>query len=272
MATARANARMALMLALGELQVNAGPDTRVTATGSIMDNPNPSKTPLAGIWDSWKIDSEALPSQSDYEKTGGKKQKFRKWLVSNADPIQTTQLDFISSPDLPVDERVTLMPELRNKTTTSKAVYGGLVPVVNIANRPDIGKYAYAVFDEGAKARIDTGYKPATGSNVGDLATTMGGGVRADVSRISGLEKIDRAAADLSKPGSQLHKTVSYASGNLLLASLGETADSQYNGLFHEVTTSSVGIFADVANGGLKQDLNSILNADRLPADFRGTT
>lgn len=49
MAIARANARMALMIAIGELQQHAGPDTRVTASADILDPANPS--PL-GVWKS----------------------------------------------------------------------------------------------------------------------------------------------------------------------------------------------------------------------------
>ena len=51
MARARANARLALMLALNELQKSAGDDRRVTVDGSIYEdakNPN-----VVGVWKSW---------------------------------------------------------------------------------------------------------------------------------------------------------------------------------------------------------------------------
>ena len=58
---ARANARMALMMALGELQKAAGPDQRVSATASILGSHSRTPTPLAprcrrqetlgGVWD-----------------------------------------------------------------------------------------------------------------------------------------------------------------------------------------------------------------------------
>jgi len=50
-ATARANARMALSLAIAELQKHAGPDQRVTARADLLDasSPNPAWT---GVWNS----------------------------------------------------------------------------------------------------------------------------------------------------------------------------------------------------------------------------
>jgi len=85
---ARANARMALMLALGELQKHAGPDTRITAPSSIVD---PDSPPLVGAWKSWEgseHDSAGRPWTPDYESKkaassdgGG---RFLGWLVSGA--------------------------------------------------------------------------------------------------------------------------------------------------------------------------------------------
>ena len=85
MAEAQANARMALMLAIGELQKHSGSDTRVTARADILDDNNP---PLLGVWKSWQGD--------DHEKTGSfagrpisignytqeKQNRFLAWLKS----------------------------------------------------------------------------------------------------------------------------------------------------------------------------------------------
>ena len=59
MATARSNARMALMLAVGELQKHAGLDTRITARADILDADN---APITGVWKSWE--------GTDHETTG----------------------------------------------------------------------------------------------------------------------------------------------------------------------------------------------------------
>ncbi|MEO5713685.1 MAG: hypothetical protein ABIT37_09370 [Luteolibacter sp.] len=263
---ARSNARLALMMALGELQTHAGPDTRITATGSIMGNPHKSKENITGVWESWKIDPKNPPGSAAYDKNGGKAQKFKKWLVSSANPALTEKLDFATSAPPAEKERVTLVPGFTSGTNAVSPVYGGLVPVVGDNNQK--GSYAYAVLDEGVKARIDSGFKPVTGTALGDLATTMASGTRPDIARIPGLEKISWAAADLSKPGYQLHKAMSFSNISLLLEKLGGPGDKSYQTLAHDITTTSMGVFSDAADGGLKQDLNSILNGASLPSDF----
>ena len=86
MATARANARMALLLALGELQKQAGIDTRVTARADILDKDNP---PILGVWQSWQgNDHEISGNFAGRPKSPGsnyraqKKKRFVAWLAS----------------------------------------------------------------------------------------------------------------------------------------------------------------------------------------------
>ena len=82
---ARANARLALMLAIGELQRQTGPDTRVTARADGLAENNP---PVLGTWKSWEGTNHETTgafagrpvSPGDY--IAKKKARFGSWLVS----------------------------------------------------------------------------------------------------------------------------------------------------------------------------------------------
>ena len=64
---ARANARLALMLALGELQQQLGPDQRISATAAILDESVGSSGDMeiahphwTGVWDSWAAGGQSF--------------------------------------------------------------------------------------------------------------------------------------------------------------------------------------------------------------------
>ena len=84
-ATARGNARLALLLALGDLQKHSGNDTRVTARADILDEDHP---PVTGVWKSWEGSdhsqsgsSEGRPiSPGNY--ASKKEDRFLGWLAS----------------------------------------------------------------------------------------------------------------------------------------------------------------------------------------------
>lgn len=58
MTEARANARMALIIAIGELQKYAGPDQRVTATGALLSD-DAVQPRWTGVWSTKSEDSLA---------------------------------------------------------------------------------------------------------------------------------------------------------------------------------------------------------------------
>ena len=78
---ARANARMALMIAIGELQKAAGPDQRVTATSTLLGSSGNAYTSgttaqdgkkhWVGVWDT-----------SSYSPAAPDSKTFKRWLVS----------------------------------------------------------------------------------------------------------------------------------------------------------------------------------------------
>ena len=61
MATARSNARLALMLAIGDLQKTAGTDRAITAPAAIIDEK--SHPGVTGVWSPWDRDVLAAAQQ-----------------------------------------------------------------------------------------------------------------------------------------------------------------------------------------------------------------
>ncbi|MFU8848900.1 MAG: hypothetical protein ACNA77_09330, partial [Opitutales bacterium] len=110
---AQANAKMALMQAIGELQKEMGPDQRISANAAIMDT-NPATPEVQGIqhphwlgvWDSWiagpipdSVNPNYPKNESHHQTIGNqpdasmrpvydnhKVSYFRRWLVSLKDP------------------------------------------------------------------------------------------------------------------------------------------------------------------------------------------
>ena len=63
-AEAQANARLALMLAIGELQKQLGPDQRVSANGAILATTTVQHPNWAGVWNSWQAGTRAAGTTS----------------------------------------------------------------------------------------------------------------------------------------------------------------------------------------------------------------
>ena len=263
MATARSNAKLALMLALGELQKGAGPDQRITARADIVDA-NIANPRLTGIWKSWDIKASAPPTSSDYDKTERDK-KFVGWLASSIDGIASNQIDFAT--------KAAASPvKLWDKGTLGTAapatdfVAAAKIPM----SQKTRGALAWAVMDEGVKVRINTPFQDEA-TTKGMQTAQLGSGERPNTSSVKGLEKLDREVFKYGSEGmTTIEKGITRLNFGLAADKLASGTGELLKPLIHDVTTSATGIFTDTAIGGLKEDFNLLTNAATLPANYAG--
>ena len=144
MVEARANARLALMLALNELQKAAGDDRRITVDGSFIDD---AKHPYAvGIWKSWspKLADNPTAGTPDYSK---KSQQFVTWLASGCESQELAALNWVKTGTL--DRPVDLFTEKSDGFLHS----GSLVDIDNRGRYQ--GALAWAIVQDATKAKIN---------------------------------------------------------------------------------------------------------------------
>jgi len=284
MAMARANARLAVLLALGDLQKSAGPDYRVTARADIKTG-NDANGRLTGVWgETWQSASDkatkvTLPTVADYDQ-GQRDQKFQGWLVSGTDPAATKQIDYLKkSPSSPVQLWGT--GTLGDNPPANSLVSAGKIPVAAPASAASgtssktgntTGAVAWAVLDEGVKARINTRYADDA-SSTGMKTVELGAGERPGVEFITGLNSLERKFFEKTATESAtIDKGITRLNFGLTGDALakGSAVREALRPLTHDVTTQSIGLFTDTARGGLKQDFQLMMNDAALPKEYLG--
>jgi hypothetical protein len=236
MAEARANARLAMMLAIGELQKELGPDQRISAPSGILDSDIASAKPddvdhrhLTGVW---AARNDALGGTPDYSR----EPSFRRWLVSNSDRTSTGTLDFAANGALtdPVD----IAPASPQETDPVRA---GRVPVGS-------GRLAWWVADENAKALAnpsdDADREAAPGA--AKLAVGFATPGPHGITVLPGL-------ADFPSNTETSAKAITRDTLGLVHA---ETGGDK---LFHHLSPYPQSVLASVTRGGLRQDLSLYL-------------
>jgi hypothetical protein len=268
-AVARANAMMGLHIAIGDLQASAGPDQRITAPGGAL-GPDTTQQMITGVWKSKKL---GLDSNSTDFSSEEKENQFVSWLVSDPDRERTSDPNFAkTSPSGP--RGVVDLVSATNLDSGAPVVQAAKVPLTtNSGSKAGVltGTYAYAVLDEGVKARVNIGILTSAG-DLANASTALGAGQRPILSGIPGIGKLDSLQVNLLKPEgrSLVAKMVSLQTS--VFAYHGSDKDVMKR-RFHDLTSSSLGILADVVNGGLKKDLNLLaeMKADGgLPAEYAG--
>lgn len=252
-ATARANARMALLLALGELQKAAGPDQRVTAAAGILPTrAADGRAHWIGVWDTSTYDPEKPDSKA-----------FLRWLVSPDYPAELTEAYNAAGED---DVFI-----LTGKDAASSV----RVPKISLATGTAGSQAcAYWVEDEGLKADLAW------------LEGDFGREERRQAARLSALPGVDygtfggpfdgRVNYPLQREGTDnpwlatLDKALSTADMPLVMNTDGNEA-AWLREWRHDITLGSCGVMADVKKGGLRRDLSLAFEMDDT-ADVSATS
>jgi len=244
MANARANARLSLMLSLGELQRELGPDQRISAVSGILGDPRPGAEGLAnpmltGVWDSRR---ETLEDRPDY----GRETSFRRWLVSSADPDALVGAEFPKAGGF--SDPVTLVGG-RRMAGQAVEVRAGKVPLPGTGGGG--GAFAWWVGDEGAK-----GYTSA----IDTLERDPGGlSVAASLQRSGTPGAFGMKAIATDFPANTADSDKVLTREQLMLLMEGIDAGEW----FHDLTPYSRGLVTDVVNGGMRKDLSLYLERPR---------
>jgi len=262
-ALARANAMLALKLAIGELQASAGLDQRVTAPGGILGDSTDQQR-ITGVWKANRLGPNS--SDSDFTKTK-KTNQFVKWLVSSPDRSKLEIEDFAKTSPGSGTSVVDLV-SAANLDDPKLVVKAQKVRIRKTPGADPTGSYAYAVLDEGVKARVNLGTLSPAGS-FASKSTALGSGQRPLLDGIPGIGSVAAANVDLDNPGgrSLTSKMVSLPTAEFAYGSTPNALKRK----IHDLTSTSVGVLADVANGGLKRDLNSLADMKStggLPSEY----
>lgn len=232
--TARSNARVALMLAIGELQKHAGADQRVTASANLLDSgsPNPMWT---AVWNSRGGEPAYLVSGNEQASM-----KLETMPLSHPDQYH------MAGTEMPEGSSVALFGSQLTGTEQVRA------PLVNVKGANG-GSYAYWVADEGVKARFNTRNPYAPGETYANQQSATA---------LAQSNSTRYASADLKDnwPVGNLNvdRAITLAQGQLVAPASTKFARTYQ----HSLTPYSLGLLVDVRNGGLKRDLTQAFEDD----------
>lgn len=251
-AEARANARMALSLALAELQKAAGPDQRVTAVADLLTDdssrsPQTGRARWTGVWDT-----------SDYTPEDPTAKTFMRWMVSAGDSAGLK--DDSSARQVTLEDPITVF---RGTSAQGSEDPESSVVVDRVALGTN-GSYAYWIEDTGVKA--DLAWNEGT---IDDEA-------RRQTARLSSTPGVNFEVFDGPFSGNVSHPLERDGSNSWLSAidrvmseaelslAVGSTSPNQdwMRSVRHDITLGSFAVISDVKNGGLRRDLSLAFEMD----------
>lgn len=254
---AKANARMAMMIAMGELQKTLGVDQAVTARASIVDSASAQQNVL-GVWESWRW-QPSLDGAPDYTE---KSTKFKQWLISKRNHGESEDLGMIGadlSGEVGQDWQWLWSPNSKEALErTPKELYSSIglkSELVSVDSGEYSGMYGWAVTDQSMAASLALNKKTEVAETVGARAASRVAPVRVRSDALSPrLAGLDAEQSSFS------------VSNAVLLA--GKDNEVEVMGRTHDFTEMSLGVLSDVARGGLKVDLSNMFESSTQPSEL----
>lgn len=253
---AEANARLALMMAIGELQTSMGPDQAISARASSIEA-SESDPNLLGAWRSWHW--EPGSSGPSYSAKSG---NFRRWLASMSDAEAARA---VSGAAAGFKDPVWLIdPETvgdAGDTSVGAGLRGDRVQMEFSDSQR--GAFAWAVMDESQKAPIqlrepeeeEEGEDPTKGELI--------------ARRIAPARARPEDILDALSPES-LGNPAKIVSLDSAVVAVGKEQGAPILSYQGDVTPYSVGLLTDVANGGLKTDLTTVFESTSASSSVNG--
>jgi hypothetical protein len=271
LAQAQANARLSLMIAIGELQEEMGPDMRISAESAILDQDEDTEA-IEGIaqsrwlssYDSWgnwlnadytrPAGGGSLSIQDTYTK--GRKQLFRRWLLSLPEGAETNFDLPLTLAGLDTDRMVKMVGSgsLGDKAST----HPDQVTKAYLFDIGENGRIAWWIGPENHRAKVTLSKNPRS-LTTSEWETSQGDTAEVGVGALEGFDFLD---------------TASWNSDRLITRGTLDPAgaDSEaVKGHFFDLTTHSKGVIASVRSGHLKKDLSLLLekSTSNLPDEYR---
>lgn len=224
MSTARANARMALMLAIGEVQKELGPDQRISVPGGqqIEDGNKSAGAQWTGVYNSWTASDERRPSPV-----------FRRWLISGDESV-------VSDPAAPKNSNPSLdKVPIVAKDPDSDTLEAGLV-------KTSKGGCAWWVGDQSMKAKLGG-------------AVELAGSAAIATNRLQSTPRAAHevffASSSYSPDAPQLDRLASTRTAEFL--------GPHARPIFHHATAFSRGLLTNVRAGGFRKDLSFLMETPK---------
>lgn len=242
LAVARSNARLALSMAIAQLQRNTGPDQRITTTADQLSGSDPDSSSSSeerkhwtGVYKSWAAGVTNRPSP-----------EFLTWLVSgDPDDIDDTSAAQGGGSGDPI--------ELVGKGTLGDAADGRVeVPAMRVEDQNGgSARIAWWTGDQGTKAAVATPPVPENQS-LASVRSALQGAPRNAVEFAEANDQ--RPFQDLELTDARLSKVTGWNQA-AFLASNKEAPQA----LFHDLAPFSTGLMTNVRGGGFRKDFSMYL-------------